>query len=148
MKKTVCTILFLIGCVPFAIGNAMNDWMMAHADMKPNFILVSLVFLLTVMAVTFFANILIKNTKYVVVSLMAVPAVVLVLIGVQELVLHQYWSNTVGAATQLFYLPLLNLGFSLTPWAHIVFPAYLASFALMVFASWLGCKLQSYWNKK
>ena len=143
MKKTVCTILFLIGCVPFAIGYAMNDWMIVHGDV------VGLVFLLAVMAVTFFANRLIRNTKYTVVSFMVVPAVVLVLQGVQELILHEYWGNTVGVATQHFYLPLISLGYRFTPWFHTVFSANLASFILMALAGWAGCTLQSYcWTKK
>ena len=93
MKKFLCIILFLLGCVPFAVGYAMNDWMIVHGDM------VGLVFLLAVTAVTFFANRFMKNAKYTVVSLMAVPAVVLILNGVQELILHEYWGNTVGVAT-------------------------------------------------
>ena len=143
MKKAVCTILVLLGGIPFAVGYAMNHWMMEHEDTTPNFLLVGLIFLLAVMAVGFFANKSVGNPKRVVTSLMVIPAVVLALIGVQELVFHQYWSNAAGVATQMFYLPLVSMGFSLTFWTPAVFPAYLASFLLMALAVWAGCKVQT-----
>ena len=142
MKKTVCAILFLLGGLPFAAGYAMSHWMMAHEDTTTNLFLVGLIFLLAVMAVGFFANKSVGNPKHVVLSLMVIPAVVLALIGVQELVFHQYWTNAAGVATQLYYLPLIHMGFSLTFWTPAVFPAYLAAFLLMALAAWAGCSVQ------
>lgn len=143
MKKTMCAILFLLGAVPFAVGYGMNAWMMEHSASVPSFGVIALIFLAAIMGISFFANSFVKSTKHVVVSFNLIAAAVLVLIGIQELILHQYWSNTVGVATQMFYLPLLNLGFQITFWSHTVFPAYFAAFLLMILASYLGCKLQS-----
>lgn len=67
-----------------------------------------------------------------------IPLVVLLLLLYQELILGQYWFNFWGLATQLYYLPLLNIAFTLTAWAHRVWPAYIASFALMYVAFYLG----------
>lgn len=83
-----------------------------------------------------------QRTKQIVIFLNLIAAFDLVLIGIQILVLHSYWSNGIGIWTQLFYLPMLNLGFCLTGWSHGVFPAYAASFILMVGVTFAGCKLR------
>lgn len=70
-----------------------------------------------------------------------VALVVLVLLGIQELVLGAYFSNAVGIWTQLYYLPLLQLGFSLTSWSSRVFTADAAAWLLMAAASYLGFRL-------
>ncbi|MBS5118385.1 MAG: hypothetical protein KHZ10_10990 [Clostridium sp.] len=83
-----------------------------------------------------------KRTKQIVIFLNLIAAFDLVLIGIQILVLHAYWLNGIGIWTQLFYLPVLNLGFCLTGWSHGVFPAYAAGFILMVGVTFAGCKLR------
>ena len=83
-----------------------------------------------------------KRTKQIVIFLNLIAAFDLVLIGIQILVLHAYWLNGIGIWTQLFYLPVLNLGFCLTNWSHGVFPAYAAGFILMVGVTFAGCKLR------
>jgi hypothetical protein len=42
----------------------------------------------------------------------------------------------------MFYLPVLNLGYSLTAWSTSLFPAYVASFFMLVVASLAGCLLR------
>lgn len=48
--------------------------------------------------------------------------------------------NLPGAAGQLFFLPVINLGASLTLWSGRMFPAYCASFVLLCAAAWVGGK--------
>ena len=67
-----------------------------------------------------------------------VALLVLVLLGIQELVLGAYFSNAAGIWTQLYFLPLLQLGFSLTSWSSRVFAADAAACLLMVAVSYLG----------
>ena len=44
----------------------------------------------------------------------------LLLLGVQELILHAYWFNPVGWLTQFYYLPLLRAGVLLTNWTRVI----------------------------
>jgi hypothetical protein len=66
---------------------------------------------------------------------------VLIWVGIQELVFDAYWTNFVGEWTQLYYLPLLNIGFTLTRWDRTLVAAYCVGFILMVLVSLLGCKI-------
>ena len=76
-------------------------------------------------------------------ALLNLPALlVLVLLGVQELALHAYWQNLAGVLTQLFFFPLLSLGFALTGWSQSVFSAYCAAFLLLAAASYLGARFR------
>lgn len=70
-----------------------------------------------------------------------VALVVLGTAGIHELVLGAYFSNAAGIWTQLYYLPLLQLGFSLTSWSSRVFTADAAAWLLMAAASYLGFRL-------
>lgn len=70
-----------------------------------------------------------------------IPAVVFVLICIQQLGMQRFWSGVVGAWSQLFYLPLLSLGSQLTRWSESMFAGFCASFALLVLGSLTGCVL-------
>ena len=142
MKKRWIAVLVLYSVVPFLCGLAMNGWIMNHPYSLPRFGMISLLFLLAFMTMAFIGNSCIHNTRVVLVSLNLIPLLVLVLIGIQELILHQYWNNMVGTLSQLYYLPLLHLGFQLTFWSPHVFAAYSACFIMLLLISWLGCKLQ------
>lgn len=77
----------------------------------------------------------------------AVPAnlpalAVLLLILFQELVLHRYWPNFLGVATQLFYLPVLGIAVKLHRFSSMA-SAYTAAFLLMYGAFYLGCTLRN-----
>ena len=82
------------------------------------------------------------QTKQVVCFLNLLAALNLVLLGVQDVILGAYWSNFLGLITQVFYLPVLNLGAILTVWFSSVFVVYIASFILMVAASYAGCRIR------
>lgn len=135
-------ILVVLGLIPFALGGFMNWVMMTCSNIIPSFALFAIVTLLMWVSIAFIVKPYIKNTTKIVIGLNLVAFVVLVLVGIQELLLHAYWQNVIGIWTQFYYLPLLNIGFRLTDWSHSVFSAYCAAFLLLVIATLLGCKLR------
>ncbi len=141
MKPFVQSALVLTGCLPLAAGIAMNRWMMDHPESLPPFLWIGVLSLLLWAAISFAAKYWV-STRLVVLLLNLAACVDLILAGVQELILGRYWPNIVGVWSQLFYLPVLRLGFGLTAGFSSVFPAYAAGFLLLVLASYAGCKLR------
>ena len=145
-KKFTIAIAFILGVLPFLVGGIQNWYMLTYVDSAVDSALpygsISLVVLLLWGCIAFLLNYNCRRTKEIVVSLNFIAALDLLLIGIQELILHAYWMNLVGKWSQLFYLPMINLGFNLTNWSHSVFPAYVACFILMVAVSFVGCKLK------
>ena len=135
-------LLLIIGFLPFLLGTALNKYMMINSDDVPPLFLIAIILLLLwcFLGCLFTGD---RNrTQEGLIWLNIVAAIDLILVGAQELFLHAYWMNNIGALTQFYYLPLLNIGFSLTGWSYSVFPAYVASFLLMVGASFAGCKIR------
>ena len=136
--------LVALGFFPFAFGGFINWLIVTYPNLvvPSTFWGIGLILLLIWGSIAFLAKSSIKSSQEVVLCLNAAEAVVLILIGVQELIRHTYWFNFLGIWSQFFYLPVLNLGFTLTSWSASSFPAYCASFWLMVAASATGCKLR------
>ena len=135
-------VFIAIGLLPFVVGGTQNWYMLTRADTLLPYSLISLCFLFVWSCIAFLLNGKHQRAKTVVVFLNLIALFDLLLVGVQELLLHRYWMNSIGTWSQYFYLPTINLGFSLTSWSHSVFPAYAASFILMVAVSFVGCKLR------
>ena len=135
-------VFIAIGALPFVVGGMQNWYMLNNADTLLPYSLISLFFLFIWGCIAFLLNGRRQQTKIVVVFLNLIALLDLLLVGIQELILQHYWTSIVGTWSQYFYLPLLNLGFRLTNWSHIVFPAYAASFLLMLGVSFIGCKLR------
>lgn len=142
MKKNVCRcLLLLLGFLPLAFGWLVHYGMMDDESFYrylrlPGFALLVVWFLFSYLGRKF-----LKSTKQTMFFLNAAAFLVLLLIGIQEMIFRAYWFNSIGLNTQYFYLSLLNISFSLTPWAHTTFAAYCAAFLLLILASFLGCKL-------
>lgn len=148
MKKRFPIILaFVLGAFPFLIGGIQNWYMLSYIDSILSYGFISLAVLLLWGCIAYLLNDRYQRTKAIVISLNLIAALDLLLLGIQELMLHSYWMNLVGKWTQLFYLPMINLGFNLTNWSHSVFTAYVACFVLMVVASFAGCKLKERFPK-
>ncbi|MBP3684009.1 MAG: hypothetical protein J6J12_03475 [Oscillospiraceae bacterium] len=135
-------ILTALGLIPFALGSFMNRYLTAHPDSLPPFMFIAAITLLLWGVIAFWIKPYAGGTRNVVIGLNTLALLVLVLIGIQELILQAYWNHAIGVWTQLYFLPLLHLGFTLTRWSHSVFSAYCAAFLLMVGAALLGCKLR------
>lgn len=134
-------LLVLLGALPFLAGWAL-DLLMHHLAVFPPLEPVGLLFLLLWGGFAFLLRGQHFGLRRIILSLHGIPALVLVLLAIQELVLHAYWFNPLGLWTQRFYLPVLNLGFALTSWSHTVFSAYCAGFLLMLLAATSGCALR------
>ncbi len=129
-------ILLLWGLVPFGVGFLINVLLMKNLILP--FKIIGIAFLLGWGLLGFLTN---SNGKTIVKTAVFanLPAfVVLLLILYQEIKLGHYWMNLFGIATQFFFLPLLNISFSLTFWEQHVWPAYIVSFILMCVAFLLG----------
>lgn len=135
-------IAIIVGALPFVVGGIQNWYMLTYMDSILPYGMISVFFLFVWGCVAFLLNGNHQNTKKIVVFLNLIAVIDLLLIGAQELIFHAYWMNSIGVWSQLFYLPMVNLGFSLTIWSHSVFPAYVVSFILMVAASFAGCNLR------
>lgn len=133
--------LIPLGALPFLAGWAL-DLLMHRVTVVLPFRLIGLLFLLLWGGLAFLLRGRRISLRQVLLPLHTIPALVLVLLAIQELVLHAYWFNPIGLWTQRFYLPVLNLGFALMSWSHTVFSAYCAGFALMFLAAALGCALR------
>ena len=131
--------LTLAGLLPFAAGYGMHWMMTAYPDVRLPYGLIGLAFLLLWGGIAFLAGIFARRTPLLSIACMnGVALLVLVLLVIQELVLGAYFSNAAGIWTQLYFLPLLQLGFSLTSWSSRVFAADAAACLLMVAVSYLG----------
>lgn len=135
MKKLI---LCMAGFLPFFAGKLVDHAaVVLYPDTLLPYPLIGAFFLLLCF---FIAFLLYTGAPWQTLFLLHVPASsVLILLFVQEVLCGQYW-NGIGLWTQLFYLPLLSIGFSLTSWFHRVFFAYGACFLLMLLAAWFGCK--------
>ena len=138
MKKIF---LLLLGLIPFGLGFLLDSLMTHFSDVLFPYAAIGVCFLIFWGAIGFFMYRLGEPLK---VSLIfaQLPAFLTLLLNLfQEIVLVRYWGNLLGAATQLYFLPVLNISFSLTFWADRVWPAYIAAFLLMCAVYYLGFRL-------
>jgi len=133
---------FLLGLLPFAAGGLMNWFMLSHPDTLPPLLPIALGALIAWGLIAFLLRRRAGNGKALLLCLNLPALAVLILLGIQELVLHAYWPNAAGHWTQFFYLPLLHLSFRLMPWFHRLFPDYCFSFLLLAAASAIGSALR------
>ena len=135
-------ILVMLGALPFVVGGIQNWYMLTYMDSLIPYALISVCFLIVWGCIAFFLKGNRQRTRTIVMFLNLIAVLDLLLVGIQELIFQAYWLNPIGLWSQLFYLPLLDQGSSLTTWSHGMFPAYAASCILMITASFLGCKLR------
>ncbi|WP_210468068.1 hypothetical protein [Sporosarcina sp. 6E9] len=138
--------LFLLGLVPFVVGFLMNSWILQNQDSVLPFKLIGFIFLAFWVTVGFisykFEKTLIKSAV-----IAHLPALLMLLfIMYQEIILGQYWANIFGTATQIYYLPLINISatidglFSfLIPGANGLGTIGFISILLMFATYYLGC---------
>lgn len=133
MRKPV---MLLMGLMPFAVGyieSVLLNWTNFPAQLWVSVVLLAgwgaIAFALYAEGDSAFWN----------TALLQIPAgVVLALLLYQELVRGAYWGNTAGVLTQVYYFPVLALGFSFTQAFSRVWPAYIACFVLMALAALVG----------
>ena len=142
-------LLLLLGLCPFAVGGWLHRTLMeADAVPMPLAFWSGIGLLILWALAAFLARPHLSGSRAVLCCLHAAAAADLVLIAVQELVRHAYWPGPVGLWSQLFYLPLLDLGLGLTRWSSTLFPAYAACFLLLLAAALLGCRTRLWWDAR
>lgn len=138
----VSVLLVLLGAIPFALGRGMDWFMWKYPNTAVPYVWLGVAVLLLWGLLAFVCHRPGKtDKKWTVACLNMAGALVVALLFVQ-MVLGQYWPNAVGMWTQMYFLPVLRIGFLLTPWFHRVFFAYLAGYLLMLLAAWAGCTLR------
>lgn len=140
MKKII---LFSLGFIPLGLGVLMNSWIMENQDSILPFKIIGILFIALWIFIGFTTN---KFAETSLKSSMIVNSsafLVLLLLLYQEIIQGYYWPSIIGIATQFYFLPLINLSFSLTMWMHFVWPAYIVSFLLMFSSYYLGSHLKS-----
>ena len=143
MRKAA--LLLLVGLSPFLLGwlfsVGMTTIFVAVGSAWLYFLLGLLMLMLWAVAAGTLRFRGFKGSGALTVLLLNLPAaVVLALLGVQELALRAYWTNAAGLWTQLFDLPVLRVGVVAASWTGQMFGAYAAAFLLMVLVSWMGCR--------
>ena len=133
--------MLIAGAIPFVLGSIQNKLMMYFSNEVLPFYLMGALFWVFWGLLAFGFHRKMEDTKKVVVLLNLIAAIDLLLLSVQELIVHAYWMNRIGVWSQLFYLPMIKIGFTLADWSHTVFSAYAVSFVLMIAASVLGCRI-------
>lgn len=142
MKVCVQILLTLAGFAPLAAGIVLDHWMIENIHSVPPFKWIAISLLLVWFILAFLAKCCLKDTKKVVVLLNFASFANLILLGIQELIFHRYFPNILGLWPQFFFLPLLDLGFQLTPFFHTVFSACFICSLLLVLVSIAGSSIK------
>ena len=126
--------------LPFLFG-----WLINLAVMKiefyPVFIISGVALLLLWAGIAYLTRPYCKSNKETILLLNTVAAVVLILLGIQDLILNAYLPNGIGIWTQFYYLPLLRAVSIFSKFfTSSVFVMYCIEFVLLITASTLGCK--------
>ena len=151
MKKLL---LVLIGLIPFGLGFAMNSWLMDNPNSILPFRLIGILFLVFWVSVGFITCKYAKTPYHSAVILHLPALFVLLLVMYQDIVLEEYWSNLLGLATQVYYLPLINLSsfiFSYTMTGGLfvqMSTATVVAFLLMYGSYYVGCYFKKVVSRK
>lgn len=146
MKKII---LVVIGLLPFPVGYFMNYLIMSDTFFNKAlpYGTIGLVFLLCWFLLGKVLSPLADTIKKASILAHSVALLVLILNLFQVIILKQYWANHVGVATQFYFLPLLNISFTLTPMFHSLSVVYIVSFSLMCVSFYLGCRTSRHFSK-
>lgn len=138
--------LILLGVLPLPLGYLLN-YAMWHFSLSGALLTgVNLLLLLLWGCLAYWFSSPKGNPLLQALLLCSVGLVVLVLVLFQEVVLERYWFNSVGIGSQMFFLPFISLGFTVSnPLASLLmspirmWPGYVAAWLLMLAAAWVGC---------
>ena len=139
-------LLILLGVLPLPLGYLLN-YAMWHFSLSGTLLTgVNLLLLLLWGCLAYWFSSPKGNPLLQALLLCSVGLVVLVLVLFQEVVLERYWFNSVGIGSQMFFLPFISLGFTVSnPLASLLmspirmWPGYVAAWLLMLAAAWVGC---------
>lgn len=142
MKKLI---LFIIGFTPFLIGFGMNLMILNtnSNDLSLGIDTINLVFLIYWGVLGYFFSGFTRSKLYTLI-IFNFPAFLALLLNLfQELINKQYWTNYLGIATQIFYMPTMRISFYILPGiiSHM-WQIYIVSFLLMIIVFYVGCVIK------
>ena len=135
------TKIILVNAVPCAVG-ILLDRVLQYAAVSLPLRWIGLIYLAVWGFLAFLLKKQIKDRKTLLLSLLAVPAGMLILADL-KLLIEGTWP-VIGYLTDVYYLPLLRLASPLTSWMGMlfIFATYALAFLMMAAAALVGCKLQ------
>lgn len=134
-------ILLAMGLLPLLLGFFLN-WYVQNLAVATPALLVSAILLLALWAAVSFWAVRAGNSIGKVLALLhLIPLLALALVLVQLVVLGSFFPNPLGIWPQLYYLPLMEVGFRLAWRSGSMALAYAACFLLLTAASLAGCAL-------
>lgn len=134
-------ILLAMGLLPLLLGLLLNWYMMTLDAVTPVFLGTAVLLLALWAAVSFWAFRSGTSVGKILLFQHLLPLLDLAFVIFQNLVLGSYLPNTPGIWSQLYYLPLMDLGFRLTRGKVSMVRVYGACFLLLAAASLAGCCL-------
>ena len=130
MKKTIY--LMLMGVLPMALGALVN--MIVTSVQMPVFLIS-----LAALFIWYFMSHKMCCSMTDFYALNSPATIFIILIAVQELMLHSYISG-VGVMCQMFFLPFLSAGAALLGGLGNMFAIYFGTYAAMLLCSFIGAK--------
>ena len=134
-------ILLAMGLLPLLLGFFLNWYVQSLAVATPALLVAAILLLALWGAVSFWAVRAGNGTGKVLLLLHPIPLLALTLVLVQLVVLGRFFPNPLGIWPQLYYLPLMEVGFRLAWRSGSMALAYAACFLLLAAASLAGCAL-------
>lgn len=133
------TALVLLSLMPLGLGWLLNWYMTIHPETFPPLFIIGAAFLLVWGYISWRVNNKVLCTGPVMLIQNGFAAVALILLAIQS-IQGAYWEGLLGVGSQMFYMPMLYFGAVFFNWLG-VFGIYFACFALMLLASFIGCKI-------
>ena len=131
-------LLILTGFLPLAMGWLINWHMMLHPDTFPPLFIIGIAVLFVWTWIARNVNKKMLNTGLVMLCQNLAGLLAIFMLAVQA-VSGGIWNNLAGILPQMFFIPVMYIGVAFLRGAG-PFLIYLVTFALMVLASFLGCK--------
>lgn len=136
MRKTVCLAL---GLLPFGAGFGMNQWILSHPETPVPYQGIGFAMLISWAIVGFTLCNKTISPLEAALRLNFLGFLVLLALFVQT-GSGAFWGNGLGIATQLFFLPVLNIAVTLLPSARQLSVLYAGCFVLLLLFSFAGAR--------
>ena len=136
--------LVLAGCLPLAVGYALNNWMMSHMETTPPLVLINLIILAVWVLLGLLSRRVTGSLWEAVLLVNAAALIDLLLVVLQVAFAGRFWGNRLGVLTQFYYLPVVRIPSQL---CLLIFRAgstmssFLVAFASLCGATALGHRL-------
>ncbi|HBK84540.1 MAG TPA: hypothetical protein DDZ53_00755 [Firmicutes bacterium] len=131
--------LLAIGLIPLPLGYILRYLIMTiYRDRALPAGIIGVAFLLLWFCLGLLTKHMTDSDKEAMVTVHAFAFLDLLLVLFQEHILRRYWLNIIGALSQFFFLPLINIASRLTFFAYRLSWTYITAFALMYVVFYLG----------